>query len=148
MRAHKKIISVIFLVAVLLFIVLITQSSNSYLSTLEKNWDIVIPQKSEILYETEEKANIFGDGCRYHILECNIKNVSTDRSFKPYAEISSENASEITGILDSLGVPNEKRPKSIDLYYNAVSGKGTASDKLYLLADSDNHILYAIESLY
>ena len=103
---------------------------------------------SQILYETEEKANIFGDGCRYHILECNIKNVSTDRSFKPYAEISSENASEITGILDSLGVPNEKRPKSIDLYYNAVSGKGTASDKLYLLADSDNHILYVIESFY
>ena len=83
MRAHKKIISVIFLVAVLLFIVLITQASNSYLNTLEKNWDIVIPQKSEILYETEEKANIFGDGCRYHILGCNIKNVSTDRSFKP-----------------------------------------------------------------
>ena len=73
MRAHKKIISVIFLVAVLLFIVFITQSSNSYLNTLEKNWDIVIPQKSEILYETEEKANIFGDGCRYHILECNKK---------------------------------------------------------------------------
>ena len=46
------------------------------------------------------------------------------------------------------GVPNEKRPKSIDLYYNAVSGKGTASDKLYLLADSDNHILYVIESFY
>ena len=145
---HSYFISVIFLIAVLLLIVLITRGSNSYLNTLKKNWDIVISQKSEILYETEEKANIFGDGCRYHILGCDIKNVSTAISFKPYAEISSENASEITDILDSLGVPNEKRPKSVDLYYNAVSGKGAASDELYLLADADEHILYVIESFY
>lgn len=148
MSTHKKIISVIFLAAVLLLIALITQGSNSSLNTLEKNWNIVIPQNSEILYEMDEKANIFGDGCRYHILECDIKNISADISFKPYAEISSKNASEITDILDLLEIPNEKRPKSIDLYYNAVSGKGTASDKLYLLEDSNNQILYVIESFY
>lgn len=145
MKFYKKLIIVILLGVGIFFVI---RNLNSYSYVLEKNWDISIPRSSETLYKVNEDDSVFGDGCRYHILECNVDKDSADMNLKPYVEISSHELSEITDILDSLEVPDDKRPKSIDLYYKTTSGEGPTSDKLYLLVDSENENLYVIESFY
>lgn len=146
MSKLKKRVFIIGAVACIVLIISASIGINAYNHTSKRlyeiNWEITLPKKIHLEFERSTEPSFHGDGLRYTVFSS--KNEISKDFLADFTEKDIECfREEIYAYLEMLEIPTENHPdfehsccvKKMEMYAN----------KLYLLYDKDNNLLYAVQ---
>ena len=144
----KKIIGIMLLVATVLLAGYLHLSGNdmSYNAALKANWGITLPYGGEEIYVKKIPEESFnGDGERFRVFRYDETPVFDNEI------VLSDNVANESRLLEI--VENMQADFSSDLSKDNVrcfhmTGDRDARDKLWLIYDEDNRLLYVVEDFY
>ena len=145
---RKKLIGITLLVAAVLLAGYLHLSGNdmSYNTALKANWGITLPYGGEEIYVKKIPEESFnGDGERFRVFRYDEPPVFDNEI------VLSDNVANESRLLEI--VENMQADFSSDLSKDNVrcfhmTGDRDARDKLWLIYDEDNRLLYVVEDFY
>ena len=144
----KKIIGLLLLAAVLTVAVYLYMSGQdmSYNNALKANWGITLPYGGEEIYVKEIPEDSFNvDGERYRVLAYDEEPVF-DKAIL-WSDMTSKEQ-RLLEIVDNMN-PDFKPDldSEANLFFH-MSGDRDARDKLWIIYDEENIMLYVVEDFY
>ena len=144
----KKIIGIMLLLATVLLAGYLHLSGNdmSYNTALKANWGITLPYGGEEIYVKKIPEESFnGDGERFRVFRYDETPVF-DNEIVLSDNVANE--SRLLEIVDNMNPDFEPDLNSESNNYFHMTGDTDARDKLWLIYDEDNRLLYVVEDFY
>ena len=144
----KKIIGIMLLLATVLLAGYLHLSGNdmSYNTALKANWGITLPYGGEEIYVKEIPEESFnGDGERLRVFRYNEPPAFNKELI--WSDTTSKKQ-RLLEIVDNMNPDFEPDLNSESNRYFHMTGDRDARDKLWLIYDEDNRLLYVVEDFY
>jgi len=143
-----KIFGLVLIAAVLLFAAYLYMSdqNNSYSIAVKANWGIGLPYGGKIIYEKElPEVSFNGDGERYRVYRYDDE-PAFDEDITWSDKLAKGNRLlEIAENMQADYMPDLE--SGVNRYFH-MTGDDDARDKLWIIYDTENMMLYVVEDFY
>ncbi len=148
--AKKKIILIFIIILFSLLGIIIYHNLNDYSNVLKVNWNIELPNNSNIkeIYSANSDSSFHGDGIRYHIFSYQNED-KIGELFNWFIEeketiFYSSYSESVNNWLSEIKVPQENYPNYSNCKY--WYSKQDDNSEIIILWDSKENKLYIVES--